>query len=343
MGWEVLSFLLILSTLLFQTVSGSAASNDTTALDICAWGTDAMPILYHEYHEEDCPPVFHLKPDGNCSDYFIGVSARSEPPSTMARSSPMYGYPCVAENYAWKAKVNFNYKWQALTTGITGGYSEKSGISQGYKFNKQLQNDHDSNTVANACVEQLVDLDDAVQGWRSVRGIVVFVYVDCLTLQPLPDDQQDVAFTQPGVKLPRGTDLSQAYENLWNLSAQVPSLSENSATTCVNTGNTATNISDCVEAIGDALNNGNLLVDGTSGGKGHTIAAGAYDTCTVLLTFDEDWSGENCKVSYLEVAAAAQAILDDCIGDEQIGGAHMVRDQGDCASTVMLGNQVSNP
>ncbi|KAI1629827.1 hypothetical protein EDD37DRAFT_645562 [Exophiala viscosa] len=339
MGWEVLSFLLILSTLLFQTVSGSAASNDTTALDICAWGTDAMPILYHEYHEEDCPPVFHLKPDGNCSDYFIGGGISC----TLSES--------VHQNYAWKAKVNFNYKWQALTTGITGGYSEKSGISQGYKFNKQLQNDQCGywtfapfyKGTSNACVEQLVDLDDAVQGWRSVRGIVVFVYVDCLTLQPLPDDQQDVAFTQPGVKLPRGTDLSQAYENLWNLSAQVPSLSENSATTCVNTGNTATNISDCVEAIGDALNNGNLLVDGTSGGKGHTIAAGAYDTCTVLLTFDEDWSGENCKVSYLEVAAAAQAILDDCIGDEQIGGAHMVRDQGDCASTVMLGNQVSNP
>jgi len=64
----------------------------------------------------------------------------------------------------------------------------------------------------------------------------------------------------------------------------------------------------------------------------------AYDTCTVLLAFDEDWSGENCEVSYLEVAAAAQAILDDCIGDDQIGGAHMVRHQGNCGSTAILGN-----
>lgn len=188
---------------------------------------------------------------------------------------------------------------------ITGGYSEKPGISQGYKFNKQLQDNQcgywtfipfvkgtcgtytegrkidvprnhcsDSNTVGNACVEQLVDLDDSIQGWRAVRGIVVFAFVDCLTLQPLPDENQDVAFTQPGVKLPRVNVLSDAYENLWNQSAQVALLSQNNDTTCTNTDIRATNISDCVEAISDTLNHGDLLVDTTGAEKGQGITIG---------------------------------------------------------------------
>ena len=154
MGWKALSFLLILSSLLFPIVSTNVTSNDTTALDICAWGTDAMPILYHEYHEEDCPPVFHLKPDGNCTDYFINGGAicasfcqirttfyygQEQPyvrvPMCRGGKTPLRtdwsgtmltwsasGISCtlsesIHQNYAWKAKVNFNYKWQALTTG----------------------------------------------------------------------------------------------------------------------------------------------------------------------------------------------------------------------------------
>lgn len=39
------------------------------------------------------------------------------------------------------------------------------------------------------------------------------MWTDCETLEPLPDDQQDVAFTKAGVKLPRDTRV--AYNSFW--------------------------------------------------------------------------------------------------------------------------------
>lgn len=52
--------------------------------------------------------------------------------------------------------------------------------------------------------------------WRDMhptRGIIVFVYTDCVTLLPT-DDKQDPAYKQPDVALPRSA--SQRYADLWN-------------------------------------------------------------------------------------------------------------------------------
>lgn len=182
------------------------------------------------------------------------------------------------------------------------GYSEKSGISQSYKFSKRIQDDecgyftfvpivrevcgtysegpfkngqcNNDLNIGNACVEELVgfDTNDNIMDWRSIRGIVVFVYVDCLTLQPLPDEKQDVAWTQPGVRLPRDNDLAAAYENFWNQSVQVNMASQNDQATC--SRETVANASDCTVAAQALLENGDSLVSthNAKDGKGHTVA-----------------------------------------------------------------------
>lgn len=58
------------------------------------------------------------------------------------------------------------------------------------------------------------------------------------------------------------------------------------------------------------------------------------DSCSVYITYDENWKGQDCQVSYLEVAAAAQAIMDSCQNGDVIGGQHVVRAPGHCACTV---------
>ena len=197
---------------------------------------------------------------------------------------------------------------------ITGGYSEKSGISQAYKFSKHLEKGEcgyftfipivrsvcgtytegilrgaicDSQfTIGNACIDELVGFDtkDNIKDWRTVRGVVAFVYLDCLTLAPAPDDKQDVAWLQPGVRLPRGnTLLARAYENLWTRSSQISMASQNGDPVC--TGDKAANATECVVAANELLLAGYMVVDaGGKHGTGYalTVSTGRLSQLTLL-------------------------------------------------------------
>jgi hypothetical protein len=133
---------------------------------------------------------------------------------------------------------------------------------------------HPYRTVGNACVEELVgfDTNDNIKDWRTVRGVVAFVYLDCLTLAPAPDDKQDVAWLQPGVRLPRDNGLLiQAYEDLWNRSAEVSMASQNGDAVCYDA---VANATECVVAANDLLMLGMMVVQTDSGakkGKGYEL------------------------------------------------------------------------
>lgn len=55
-------------------------------------------------------------------------------------------------------------------------------------------------TSGNVCVAQQRLLPDG-----SAQGTTIFVKTDCVTTEPLPMDQQDPIYRQPGVPLDRGT------------------------------------------------------------------------------------------------------------------------------------------
>ncbi|KAK5390211.1 hypothetical protein LTR20_003069 [Exophiala xenobiotica] len=379
-------FVLLLTCLVpvldvLPVVSASTNVNASANVNMCDWSV-AAPSLYHEYYPDDCPPRYYLRSNGECETEWAAVDLFTCAGFCQIRTTFYYGQEqpyvrvpmcrgemtctiaeSVHQNYAWKAKVNGNFKYSALTVGITSGYSEKSGISQSYKFSKHLQKDecgyftfipfirgvcgtytegymeqtlcHPYRTVGNACVEELVgfDTNDNIKDWRTVRGVVAFVYLDCLTLAPAPDDKQDVAWLQPGVRLPRDNGLLiQAYEDLWNRSAEVSMASQNGDAVCYDA---VANATECVVAANDHLMLGMMVVQTDSGakkGKGYELTVN--NTCSTYFTYDEDWKGQDCSVSHLEIAAAAQAIIDTCIKNDMIGGSHVVRAAGNCACTV---------
>lgn len=75
-------FLMMIMMIVSMLLSGNLVSglptnatvsdnNDTSSVDICLW-TDSMPLLYHEYRNNACPPNFNLQPDGiNCEDHIV--------------------------------------------------------------------------------------------------------------------------------------------------------------------------------------------------------------------------------------------------------------------------------
>jgi hypothetical protein len=57
----------------------------------------------------------------------------------------------------------------------------------------------------------------------------------------------------------------------------------------------------------------------------------------VLINHDEKWA-DNCHVPWIEVYAAAQAIMDECQSgaDHAVNGYHKLRLQSGCGSTVEI-------
>ena len=186
----------------------------------------------------------------------------------------------VHQAYGWKKKVNGNFKQGALTLGVTGGYKDISGIAQAYSITKILPEhtcgywtfvpyvreacgtyseaaiikgecDHPFQTTPNACVEQPVQLvtDDKLPDMRVLRGIIVFVYVDCKTSALLPDEKQDPAFAQPGVKLPR--HYKSAYDAYYKDqgAGDLSVLVKDKDAKCKSKDSDRANASDCNDAI----------------------------------------------------------------------------------------------
>ncbi|EXJ86769.1 hypothetical protein A1O3_03723 [Capronia epimyces CBS 606.96] len=322
----ILFFLIILAVL--QPVLSTPAS---AGVDICTW-SDGVPILYHQYGSDACPPKFQLKPNsGDCEDNVLPLGILDSYWSCASfcqmRTTFIYGQEqpyvrvpmcrggvtctlseSVHQGYSWKAKMNGNFKYGPLTIGITGGYSEKAGVSQSYKFSKHLDEGQCGywtfipfirsscgtytegwkdvyqmpcetlTSTGNACVDQLVGVDsnDGIHDWRTVRGTVVFVFVDCTNLAPLPDEKQDPAYSQPGVKLPRDVNnkLAQAYQSLWQQSSKAPLVAQSDAAVCNTDQQHQANATNCLDAMMDVLDRGAEFVSTTGDESISTIGAG---------------------------------------------------------------------
>ena len=127
---------------------------------------------------------------------------------------------------------------------------------------------YDRVTTPNVCAEQPVRLTDT-NGQRDeevIRGTVIFVYVDCITLAPAPDEKQDPIWKIPGVPLSRGTSLMNAYQKVWKTTAQGPLAASQSFDASCNTD--TTNATDCIDAMAALLDSGGSTVDTTGATKG---------------------------------------------------------------------------
>ncbi|KIW85607.1 hypothetical protein Z517_00999 [Fonsecaea pedrosoi CBS 271.37] len=371
---------LVLSSPVFAKVSAPAAN-------ICTW-TDAMPVLYHEYGTDVCPPRFRLKPgSGDCQDdpgsfnvvdcasfcemrtefrYGQEVPYHVMPMCTGGTSCTLTENRHVGSN--WKFKLNGNYKTGPFTAGVAGGYNEKAGQSESFKYSKDLKHNEcgyftfipimrdtcgtytegqldkynnpaaeckSTRTVGNACCSQAVTVTDRFYWFtRVVRGVAVFVYLNCDTLEPLEDKYQESPFNKPGVRLPRGLGLTNAYKDIW-FASQFKTLASQSDSAVCNDRKDV-NATDCMEVLADVTDRGADVVPLSNTAKGNGITIGAFNSCIMHLSFNEEWTPGRCVVSYLEIAAAAQTVFDTCTNNNtgMIGGSHVVRRIGECGATV---------
>ncbi|EXJ68098.1 uncharacterized protein A1O5_08713 [Cladophialophora psammophila CBS 110553] len=364
---------LILSPQVFSPASATVEAN------VCAWD-GAMPILYHEYGTDVCPPKFKMAPNGmDCEDNPNGGCAsycemrtnffygQEKPYSSMPMCTG--GLTCTLTEskhigYNVKAKVNGNFKQGALTFGITGGWNTKTGQSQSYKYSKSLEHNecgyftfipilhescgtysegslidgkcHHTQSIGNSCGTQAVTVEDHWYWFtRVVRGVAVFVYLDCTTLEPLPNDRQEAPFNQDGVRLPRGLPLANAFKTMWNVSRETNVTALSDAAVCDN--DIRTYADDCLAAFTDVSDRGGDMVPTANALKGQSLTLSKSGTCAMHLSFDEDWKVPVfCEVSLLEVAAAAESIYELCTSsnDGTVGGSHVVRIPGNCGSTI---------
>lgn len=178
------------------------SANGNADFDLCEWDL-AQPQLYHSYNTTACPPAFTFAANGmDCEEdrpyknvcasfcqmrtifyygqeqpYIQAPLCRGETRCKLSES--------VHQGYSSKIKMNGAFKEGALTTGITGGYNSKSGISQSWSFTKDIpqgecgywtfvpfvreacgtysqaavindQCDPPIQTTGNACIEQLI-------------------------------------------------------------------------------------------------------------------------------------------------------------------------------------------
>ena len=105
--------------------------------------------------------------------------------------------------------------------------------------------------------------------YRHIRGIAVFVLVDCITLDPLPDNQQEAPYNQPGVRLPRDYPMTHALKTMWRAQQAAPVVAWSNA----GQRNQAQplNATDCQDVLATVYNLGGDLVPLGSAFKGENI------------------------------------------------------------------------
>ncbi|EXJ58702.1 hypothetical protein A1O7_06131 [Cladophialophora yegresii CBS 114405] len=289
----------------------------------------------------------------------------------------------IHQGYAIKLKTSISFGMKKiLSIGINGGYNWKGGTSQGFKasvtlktrddcgywtfipfakdtcgsytekhlyWNREREGCIEVQTIANQCAYEVVHFkgNDQFANINTIRGVAVFVWVDCDTYEPLPNDQQAPALSHPGVRLPRDTPQMEGYKMLWKASMSGATLAAAADDGAVCNPNKHVCTSDCVDALNDIYANPArpVLIPAKDAKRdtGVEIAGLPGVKCHVYLSYDEDWD-EDCQVPLLEAAAAAQAILDSpCNDGDAVSGKHAVRGKGNCQSTVWLLREGEDP
>jgi hypothetical protein len=244
---------------------------------------------------------------------------------------------------------------------ITGGFNTKYGTAEGYAVKRAVKDgecgyftfipivkeacgtfsrctyykglcEGDYTTTANVCSTQIQEVNGKGLFNKIMRGIIVFVFVDCVTLEPLGPEKQDPAFNQPRVPLPRAA--YEAHKQLWALSNNNQSVYtvQNNKPTC-QSGGSQPLLSDCNAAVA-SITEASVGLNLPREMKGRIWPVAQNATCAVQVRYDDDWSAnELCVFNQLWVIAAAQVIMDECAGN---GGTQLMTSTGACTGTVIL-------
>jgi hypothetical protein len=160
-------------------------------------------------------------------------------------------------------------------------------------------------------------------------------------------DQQNPAYQHHGVTMPQ--EMYAGYATYSSYLATVPISSLESLTKTCDADDGAFSIdpnlqptassSDCQVNLQNLLiTPQNVLGPGGPFRKGDKTWLVSYATCVVVLEYDMNWD-LGCIVSWAEIAATVQMILETCEVQQGglIGGRRQLRNDGKCGGTVFVG------
>ncbi|KAJ6190269.1 hypothetical protein N7519_000290 [Penicillium mononematosum] len=234
----------LISLFLSVHVTGAPQDHDRALLrrDVCD-GMNSMPVLYHDYLSEVCPPKYLNNSEGICDhmDYqsnscvaFCQLRTRFVYGKEFPLDVWCNGPPCIIADFTKTMTRSVDIKPQfekGLNDGISGGWQSKTTAdvgAQGMSYEMPLKDGQCGywswiptkktvcgtmsyqQTEAHRCMGDMhTSIDYCVDDLRrypdgTVDGETIFVYTDCTTRLPLPMDQQTSIYRLPGVALDRG-------------------------------------------------------------------------------------------------------------------------------------------
>lgn len=211
-------------------------------------GVGAVPKLYHEYREDECPAPSHLvDPNGICetakqfpecigfcqvrTNFFYATE------SPFPRTDCHYPLKCslstsASTSWSWSFSPSIKI-FKAIKIGISGSYSRSGGSTEGHSWEFEpnpgecgyftfvpiMKDTCGSLTSCTSVLELGGCFTDYVtipnycvpQVWMidgKPDGTVIFVKTNCLTREPLGPEFQDPIYQQPNVALPRSVSAS---------------------------------------------------------------------------------------------------------------------------------------
>ncbi|KAJ9602291.1 hypothetical protein H2200_013146 [Cladophialophora chaetospira] len=244
------------------------------------------------------------------------------------------------EGIAYGVAVDdFNHT-QNLTAGFCGYYTFLP-ITRTVCGTRTYGNDcgNSATTTGNYCGSEL-QLSGAQDEWMTglrLHGETAWVWTDCETHLPWTSSQ-DSAYNGSALN----ETQYQPYADFWKLFQPgiKPASIDPSFTNCTDgTARETAQKRDCTKAIGKIVALADHKVSISANATTTPLKIMESGTCAVQVRYDEDWTGQSCNVSYVEVAAAAHMIMNSCIPPSgYVIGGQKLRGSNDCASSVLISN-----
>ncbi|KAK8077648.1 hypothetical protein PG996_003818 [Apiospora saccharicola] len=314
-------------------------------------GVGAQPVFYHEYLGDACPPPFPLNPDGSCSQWAnyaydcisycqINTTFDWATESPFPRSECHYPTECSiseSSSTSWSWSFGFSPKvGKAVKLGISGGYSQSYGTSQGRSWSFKPNHGEcgyftfvparktTCGTLSQStpmwqdgmwtCAPNVVNTNDfcAPQVWYDATGqpdgVVLFVRINCLTREPLGPEFQDPIYNMPGVPMDRG--MLATIMQSWVVDTCSASLVSNNA--------------DGTQTASFEIH-GKGFSDTQLGDNGANLNAG-ITSCGTLASWAFNWTPDNGTYDWSATATVTGKSFKGCVGDAVVAAGGSTKD-----------------
>ncbi|KAK8006622.1 hypothetical protein PG991_012919 [Apiospora marii] len=263
----------------------------------------------------------------------------------LAAANPCDGVDATPVFYHESWNFGFSPKvGKAVKLGVSGGYSQSFGTSQGRSWDFEPQPGEcgyftfvparktTCGTLSQStamwqdgmwmCAPNVINTNDfcAPQIWYDTTGqpdgVVIFVRINCLTREPLGPEVQDPIYNMPGVKLDRGT-LATIMQS-WVVDTCSAKLVSNNADG---------------SQTGSFEIHGKGFSDDKLGDDGANLNAG-LSSCGTVASWAFNWTPDNGTYDWSATGTVQGSSIKGCIGDAVVAAGGSTKDGCDSGPLI---------